>query len=74
MDTQVARSWLSGLRRSQSRSRGLLEPLAWREGRFRVYPIYDWTDRDVWQYLQQHYEAVPAEGLPPDYRLLRRTQ
>lgn len=49
-----ARSWFSGLRRSQSRSREQLEPLAWREGRFRVYPIYDWTDRDIGTYLRKH--------------------
>ena len=49
-----ARSWFSGLRRTQSRSRGQLEPLSFREGRFRVYPIYDWTDRDVGTYLRKH--------------------
>ena len=49
-----ARTWFSGLRRSQSRSRELLEPLGFREGRFRVYPIYDWTDRDVGTYLRKH--------------------
>ena len=49
-----ARSWFSGLRRTQSRSRERLEPLTFREGRFRVYPIYDWTDRDVGVYLRKH--------------------
>jgi len=49
-----ARSWFSGLRRAQARSRERLEPLAWREGRFRIYPIYDWTDRDVGLYLRKH--------------------
>ena len=25
-----------------------------RDGRWKLHPIADWSDRDVWQYLQQH--------------------
>jgi phosphoadenosine phosphosulfate reductase len=49
-----ARTWLSGLRRSQARSRASIEFVAWREGRYEVRPIADWTDRDVWTYLKKH--------------------
>jgi phosphoadenosine phosphosulfate reductase len=28
--------------------------LEWREGTFRIYPIVDWTDRDVGAYLKKH--------------------
>ena len=49
-----ARSWFSGLRRAQARSRQELRPLEWRDGRFRIYPIIDWSDRDVGAYLSKH--------------------
>jgi len=47
-------TWFSGLRRKQSASRARIEPIALHEGRFRVHPIFDWTDRDVGQYLRAH--------------------
>jgi phosphoadenosine phosphosulfate reductase len=49
-----ARSWFSGLRRSQARTRSNIRPLEWRDGTFRIYPIVDWTDRDVGAYLKKH--------------------
>lgn len=49
-----ARAWLAGLRRSQSRTRGHLEVVAVQDGRVKVHPIIDWTDRDVYQYLKKH--------------------
>jgi phosphoadenosine phosphosulfate reductase len=49
-----ARSWFSGLRRAQARSRQNIRPLEWRGGTFRIYPIFDWTDRDVGAYLKRH--------------------
>ena len=52
-----ARSWFSGLRRTQTRSRKNIRPLEFREGKFRIYPIEDWTDRDVGAYLKKH--ALP---------------
>jgi phosphoadenosine phosphosulfate reductase len=52
-----ARSWFSGLRRAQKRSRKNVRPLEWHEGKFRIYPIVDWTDRDVGAYLKKH--ALP---------------
>jgi phosphoadenosine phosphosulfate reductase len=49
-----AHSWFSGLRRTQSRSRNNIQPLEWRAGTLRIYPIVEWTDRDVGAYLKKH--------------------
>ncbi len=53
-----AATWIAGLRRDQSRTRAEIEPLELRDdGRFKVHPIFDWTDRDIGRYLA-------ANGLP----------
>ena len=49
-----AQAWLSGLRRQQSSSRQGLGVLALRNGRVKVHPLIDWTDRDVYRYLKQY--------------------
>jgi phosphoadenosine phosphosulfate reductase len=49
-----AGTWIAGLRRDQSSSRARIRPLELRDGRFKLHPILDWTDRDVGQYLRQH--------------------
>ncbi len=49
-----ARAWITGLRRSQSSTRQGLETLAMQEGRVKVHPIYDWSNKDVHQYLTAH--------------------
>jgi phosphoadenosine phosphosulfate reductase len=57
-------TWLAGLRRQQSRSRAQLPFVSLvsqtlRSGRqvqrYKVHPLADWTDRDVYRYLQ-HYQ------------------
>ena len=50
-------TWFAGLRRSQAESRANLNALEVRNGRFKVHPIFDWSDRDVYLYLK-------ANGLP----------
>ncbi|HTU68382.1 MAG TPA: phosphoadenylyl-sulfate reductase [Steroidobacteraceae bacterium] len=47
-------TWFAGLRRSQAESRAKLNPLETRDGRFKVHPIFDWSDRDVYLYLKAH--------------------
>ncbi len=47
-------TWFAGLRRSQAASRAALNALEVRDGRFKVHPIYDWSDRDVYLYLKAH--------------------
>ena len=59
------RSWFAGLRREQSRSRRGIRPLEFVDSRWKVYPIFDWTDRDVYQYLRRHdlpYHPLWHEG------------
>jgi phosphoadenosine phosphosulfate reductase len=47
-------TWFSGLRRSQSMERAKT-PFVERSGdRFKVYPIADWTDKDIYDYLKKH--------------------
>jgi phosphoadenosine phosphosulfate reductase len=47
-------TWFAGLRRSQSQSRSSTPVLLRREGRFKLHPIVDWSDRDVGRYLSRH--------------------
>ena len=47
-------TWFSGLRRAQSSTRRGLPVLQRLDGRFKVHPIVDWTDRDVGAYLKRH--------------------
>ncbi len=47
-----ATAWLAGLRRQQSASREGLPVLALANGRVKVHPIIDWTDKQVHDYLQ----------------------
>jgi phosphoadenosine phosphosulfate reductase len=58
-------TWFAGLRREQSRSRSAIEPLEFRNGRWKVHPIYDWTDRQIFDYLRRHelpYHPLWHEG------------
>jgi phosphoadenosine phosphosulfate reductase len=49
-----AKAWIAGLRRQQARSRRDLEVAVPRNGRMKVHPIIDWSDRDVYRYLTKH--------------------
>lgn len=60
-----SRAWLTGVRRQQSETRGQLGVLALKDGRVKVHPIIDWTDRDVFTYLKKHqlpYHPLWDEG------------
>ena len=48
------RTWFAGLRRSQSSTRVQVPVAELRQGRWKIHPIVDWSDRDVWDYLQRH--------------------
>ncbi|MSU65131.1 MAG: phosphoadenylyl-sulfate reductase [Opitutus sp.] len=52
-----AGAWLAGLRRAQSSTREKLEVVGVQDGRIKIHPIIDWTDREVHRYLSQ-------QGLP----------
>jgi phosphoadenosine phosphosulfate reductase len=47
-------TWFSGLRRVQSSTRRQLPVLSGSGERWKVLPVVDWSDRDVFDYLQRH--------------------
>ncbi|MGX8940334.1 phosphoadenosine phosphosulfate reductase [Symbiopectobacterium sp. Eva_TO] len=49
-----AQTWFAGLRREQSGSRGHLPVLAIQRCVFKVLPIIDWDNKQVYQYLKQN--------------------
>lgn len=52
--TLGAGTWFAGLRREQSGSRAHLPVLAIQRGVFKLLPIIDWDNRQVYQYLTRH--------------------
>lgn len=59
-------TWFAGLRRQQSSSREDRPVVEKREdGRYKVYPLIDWSNRDIHQYLVKHdlpYHPLWEEG------------
>lgn len=58
-------TWFAGVRRVQSRSRSQLPVLQCKDGRYKVHPIIDWSDRQVHRYLKQHrlpYHPLREQG------------
>ncbi len=49
-----AATWFSGLRRAQAKTRAQIAPVELKRGRFKVHPLFDWTDRDVGRYLKDN--------------------
>ncbi|MGL9723733.1 phosphoadenylyl-sulfate reductase [Sodalis sp. (in: enterobacteria)] len=52
--TLGAGTWFAGLRREQSGSRARLPVLAIQRGVFKLLPIIDWDNRQVYHYLTRH--------------------
>ena len=48
------RTWIAGLRRSQASTRANIDFLEIKDGRWKLHPLADWSDRDVGQYLARH--------------------
>lgn len=60
-----AHAWIAGLRRQQASTRSERQAAELVNERFKMYPIIDWTDRDVFQYLKKHdlpYHPLWDEG------------
>ncbi|MEM1373025.1 MAG: phosphoadenylyl-sulfate reductase [Pseudomonadota bacterium] len=60
-----AGTWFSGLRRQQSESRRDRQIVETKDGRTRIHPILDWSNRDVHAYLKAHdlpYHPLWEEG------------
>ena len=47
-------TWIAGLRRSQSSTRAGIDFLELRDGRWKLHPLADWSDRDVGLFLASH--------------------
>lgn len=58
-------AWLTGIRRAQSHTRAEIDPVA-RDGErlTKVSPLFDWTDEDVWAYVNAY--DVPVNALHGD--------
>ena len=56
-------AWISGLRREQSPDRTDTPKLHWdeRNERWKLNPLADWSERDVWEYIARH--EVPYNDL-----------
>ena len=57
LDELGAQAWFAGLRRQQATTREDLAPVVEQNGRYKIHPLIDWTDRDIYRYLT-------AYGLP----------
>ncbi len=62
-------AWITGLRRSQSVTRGQLQRIEWDEsnGLVKINPLADWTAEQVWAYIDEHdtpVNALHAGGYP----------
>ena len=65
LDELHVHTWFAGLRRDQSQSRSGIGPIEWRDGRWKVHPIFDWNDRQIFDYLRTHslpYHPLWDEG------------
>lgn len=71
----IAKMVFEGVRSAESKNRKGRDKVQcdsrkWQEGAQHIYPIYDWTDKDVWDYisfrkieLAPHYERAKELGL-----------
>ncbi len=65
LDELDAGTWFTGLRRQQAASRSHTPIVQLRGQRWKVSPIADWTDRDIWQYMKANdlpYHPLWEEG------------
>jgi phosphoadenosine phosphosulfate reductase len=65
LDDLAVRAWFTGLRRAQARSRDDAQVLELRNGRWKFQPLVDWSDRDIYVYLQRFdlpYHPLWDEG------------
>lgn len=54
LDELQVQTWFAGLRSSQSELRETLPIVQEFKGRYKVHPILDWSDKDVYDYLQDN--------------------
>lgn len=49
-----AAAWLSGLRRSQAKSRANLPVVQTQKRTVKIHPIVDWSEKDIYTYMTKH--------------------
>ena len=56
---------MTGVRREQSEERALGESVSWDEryGLWKVSPLLDWTEQDVWAYIKARNDARRLRGV-----------
>lgn len=79
LDDLGVRTWFAGLRRNQSASRAHTPVAELRQGRWKVHPVVDWSDRDVFDYLTRHklpYHPLWEQGYVSigDFHTTRRLE
>jgi phosphoadenosine phosphosulfate reductase len=62
-------AWVTGVRRGQSPSRALAAPVEWdaEYGLYKVSPLLDWSERDIWDYIRDRrlpYNRLHDIGYP----------
>jgi len=65
LDELGADAWFAGLRRQQARSRQDTNVFTVQNDRYKIHPVIDWTDRDVFYYLKEYdlpYHPMWHEG------------
>ena len=63
------RIWITGIRKSQSESRGHITPIQWdwQTNTLKICPLANWERSDVWQYVRAHdvpYNNLHKQGYP----------
>jgi len=67
--TEGRDAWITGLRKGQSVTRNGTEAIEWDEvhGLYKISPLHDWTEDQVWAYLRIHsvpFNALHEKGFP----------
>jgi phosphoadenosine phosphosulfate reductase len=65
LDELGADAWFAGLRRQQARSRQDTNVFTVQNDRYKIHPVIDWTDKDIFYYLKQYdlpYHPLWHEG------------
>jgi phosphoadenosine phosphosulfate reductase len=75
------KAWICGLRKDQAVTRGDVNKVEWDEafGLFKINPLADWSEEQVWQYLREnkipynplHDKGYPSIGCAPCTRAIK---
>jgi phosphoadenosine phosphosulfate reductase len=74
-------AWVTGVRREQSSGRAAGESVVWdtAHGRYKISPLLDWSEGEVWQYIRArrlpynllHDRQFPSIGCSPCTRAIQ---